>query len=163
MHAFCRLTVARPCFLLVESAGGVSGYYMALLDRATFMRHSTPHCNVFINTHVSWLFTMARLCWLSGGDFSGNLRPRPWIRAVGGISGYQMAMFARPPLCAYQHCALPSPYNYVRVLSPYGQRLLRKYKAMPLCCYGESWLYAIQHTSSMNYGGMNVRRSFHRF
>jgi len=100
---------------------------MALLDQATFMRHSTPRRNVLINTHVSCLFTMARSCWQSGGDFSGNLRPRLWIRAVGGISGYHMATFDWPPLYAYQDRALTSPYNYVRVLSPYGQRLLRKY------------------------------------
>jgi len=100
---------------------------MAMLDRATFMHHSTPPRNILINTHVSCLFTMARSCWLSGGDFSGNLRPRLWIRAVGGISGYHMATFDRPPLCAYQHHALPSPYHYVWVLSPYGQRLLRQY------------------------------------
>ena len=107
MHAFYRLTFGRPCFLLqVKSCRWSIRVLHGFLDRATFMRHSTPCHNVLINTHVSWLFMMARSCWLTGGDFSGNLRPRLWVRAVGGISGYHMVTFARPPLCAYQHCLI---------------------------------------------------------
>jgi len=79
---------------------------MAFLDRATFMRHSTPRRNVLINTHAFCHFTVARSCWLSGGDLSGNLRPCLWIRPASGVSGYHMATFDQPPLCPYQHRAL---------------------------------------------------------
>jgi len=74
---------------------------MATVEQATFMCHSTPRHNVLLITHMFCRFMVARWCWQSGGDFSGNLRQRLWIRAAGGVSGYHMATFDWPPLCAY--------------------------------------------------------------
>jgi hypothetical protein len=136
--------------------------------RAACALYSKPRHNVLIIMHIFCRLTVARSCFLLVKSGRWSIRVIHGFVGPGHLyapfnTGYHMATFDRPPLCAYQHRALTSPYNCVRVLSPYGQQLLRKYKAMPLCCYGESWLYVIQHTSSMCYGGMNVRRSFHRF